>query len=320
VALLTPRGRRAFADTSRMLARHPGIRASRLRLVVAAGLLALALGAAAPSPAAASFKVFPTLIDVKRDPGQAAVDSFNIALRGEQGHRFTVAVRDAVEQPDGTFAYQKPGTSPFSASNWVSVTPRAFAGGPNRTQPIDFRIAVPANAEPGDHVTSFSVARLPTGHNTTVGPVEAIAVRMDAHVSGPLKPAAKITSLEAPSITGTSPVTVTASVKNTGNVRLDFDHRNKGSVAVLSGSDQKAATDFSGILYPGQSRTFELSWDNPPLFGHFTASASVDEGRHVASASKSIWFVPWRQLGALILVALAALVIALGVHRRRLAG
>ena len=312
--------RRTRTDNSRMLAPDRGIRPSGPWPAAAAGVLALIGLGVAPPPAAASFKVFPTLIDVKRDPGRAAVGSFNVALEGEGGRRFIVTVKDAVEQPNGTFAYQRPGTSPFSASNWVSVTPRGFAGGPNRTQPIEYRIAVPANAEPGDHATSVIVSRLPGSSQATAQPVEAVAVRLDVLVSGPVKTAAKITSLEAPSITGTSPVTVTASVENTGNVRLDFDHRNKGSLAILSGSDQKAATEFSGFLYPGQSRTFELSWDNPPLFGHFAATASVDEGRHVASESKSIWFVPWRQLGALILVALAALVITLGVHRRRLNG
>jgi len=271
-----------------------------------------------PAAAHGSFKVFPTLIDIKRDPGQTAVGSFNVALKGERGHHLTVTVKDVVEQPDGTFAYQTAGTSPFSASNWVSLAPRAFAGAPNRTQPIDYRVAVPANAEPGDHVTSLIVARLPASRQATVEPVEAVAVRLDIRVSGPVKPAAKITSLETPNITGTSPVTASASIENTGNVRLDFDHRNKGELAILSGSDRKATSDFSGILYPGQSRTFELSWDNPPLFGHYTASASVDDGPSVVTASKSFWVVPWRQLGALVLVGLAGIVIALGIRRRRL--
>jgi len=179
-----------------MLARHRGIRPSRSPLVAAAALLTLIGSGVAPSSAYATFKVFPTLIDVKRDPGQAAVGSFNVELKGEQGRRFAVTVKDVVEQPNGTFAYQRSGTSPFSASNWVSVTPRAFAGDPNRTQPIDYRVAVPLNAEPGDHVTSLIVARLPTSGQATVEPVEAVSVRLDVRVSGPVKPAAKITSLD----------------------------------------------------------------------------------------------------------------------------
>ena len=52
-------------------------------------------------------------------------------------------------------------------------------------------------------------------------------------------------------------------------------------------------------------------------FGDFEAVASVDAGAHPAHESKGFWVVPWREIGALVLVVLAALTIALGVRRRR---
>lgn len=106
-------------------------------------------------------------------------------------------------------------------------------------------------------------------------------------------------------------------MKNTGNVRLDFDHRYNGSVYVNSGSDKKASQKFSGTLYPGQTRLFQLSWDNPPLFGHYSASASVDVGKRPVSDSKTLWVIPWRQIGALILIAIAVALLVVGIQRRR---
>jgi hypothetical protein len=267
--------------------------------------------------AAASFKVFPTTVRLQRGPGQASVGTFNVALRGERGRRFRVETRDVAQQPDGSFAYVPASGSSFSASSWISASPRSFAGDPNRTQPVQFRVLVPSAAEPGDHVTSLLVERLPQGGAATTAPAEAVAVRVDIQVRGRAKPAAAITSLNVPSISGDNPVSVSAVVRNTGNVRLDFDHRNKGYLAVNSGSDRKAELGFDGLLYPGQSRSFQLSWDDPPLIGHYSAAASIELGKRVVDRSQSFYVFPWRQAGALVLIALAAAVLLIGVQRRR---
>jgi hypothetical protein len=298
----------------------PGLRCGhrwRSRLAWLTVLVATAQLALWPAGAQASFKVFPTLIDLKRDPGQATIGTFSVRLNREQGRRFRVSVEDVVQQANGSYAYAKPSRSPFSASTWVSAAPHVFSGGPDRAQPIEYRVLVPRGAEPGDHVTALAVQRLPEDRNATAGVIEAIAIQLDVRVSGVAKPDAQITSLSAPSVAGSSLVTVSASIRNTGNVRLDFDHRNKGSLAILGGSDRKANLKFGGLLYPDQSRAFDLSWDSPPLFGRFKASASVDTGRRVVSQSRSILVVPWRQLLALVLVGLAVVVLTIGLRRRR---
>jgi hypothetical protein len=268
-------------------------------------------------PAVGSFKVFPTVIDLDRDAGRPASGTFSVSMRGEAGRRFAVDVQDVVQQPNGTYAYQEPSRSPFSASSWVTVSPRTFAGDRNRTQPVEYRVLIPRRAEPGDHITSLTVRRLAKESQATAEPIQAVSVRLDVRVAGAARPEAEIASLEAPGVAGDSPVDLSAAVRNTGNVALDFDHANPGSLSVASGSDRKANADFAGILYPGQTRLFQLSWSNPPLFGSYTARASVDAGARVVSESKSIFVVPWRQLGALILVGLSAVVLVIGARRRR---
>jgi hypothetical protein len=285
----------------------------------AAGTLVAALAAllAAAAPAGANFKVSPTVIDLHRSAGEASVGSFDVDLKKESSHRFQVAVEDLVQQPDGTFAYLPPSNSPYSASNWVAVTPRTFEGGPDRSQPIQYTVRVPEGAEPGDHFTSLTVKRLPSRRDVTAAPVQAISVRLTIRVAGQAKPGARIASLDVPKVVGESPVNVTAEIVNTGNVRLDFDRRNKGSLAVVSGSDEQARQEFTGVLYPGQTRLFELAWDNPPLFGRNDAEASVDVGPRDVRDSESFFVAPWRQIGALVLIGLAALVLGLGIRRRR---
>jgi hypothetical protein len=283
-------------------------------------LIALLSGLVFPVGAAGKFKVFPTVIDLERAPGTPSIGTFNVTLKGEHGHDFEVVVKDVVQHPDGSFAFVEPSRSPYSASSWLSVSPQRFDGAPDRTQPVQYQVLVPDGAEPGDHITSLLVERLPKDREATTVPIEAISVRLDVLVSGKAVPAAEITSLSAPKIAGGSPVNLSASISNTGNVTLDFDHANKGSLAVTSGSDRKADVGFSGVLYPDQSRVLDLSWNDAPLFGSYSAEASVDLGQRVVRRSQSFYVVPWRQIGALLLVALAAVVLLAGVRRRRARG
>jgi hypothetical protein len=72
-----------------------------------------------------------------------------------------------------------------------------------------------------------------------------------------------------------------------------------------------------GVLLPGQEREIALSLEDPPLAGRLTARASVRTREGLVSREANVWMVPWRQAGALALVALAALAVVRGRRRRR---
>jgi len=265
----------------------------------------------------AEFSVFPTVVELKRDRDEAAVGTINVEVRGERQRQFAVSVQDAVQQPDGSFVYGAPADSPFSASSWISATPRQFSGKPSRKQPIQYRVQVPKRAEPGTHLTSLVLVRLPLDASVTTAPAQGIAVRFAIRVSGAARPGAEVALVDVPQIAGDSHVGVTATVRNTGNLVLDFDGDNDGSVSVAEGDDERANLDFTGLLYPDQTRVFQLDWEGPPLVGFFTANAQVDLGTRFERASGSFAVLPWRQIGALLLVGLAAVVLVIGSRRRR---
>jgi hypothetical protein len=290
------------------------LRVCALLAVVCATLAACT---ALPPEARATFKVSPTVLEAQRRGGQAALGTIDVELRNEHDRRFRVVVQDICQLPDGSQAYEPPSGSQFSASSWISVAPTGFAGGPNRTQPIQYQVRVPANAEPGDHLASIAVQRLPRGGEATAAPIEAISVRLTISVPGRARPAARIVGLEVPGVADGGPVGIGATVRNTGNVTLDFDRANRGRVEVVDGGDTKATLPFEGALFPGQTRHFELAWESPPLLGGFEAVASVDLGGGSARESAGFWVIPWRELGALALVILAVLTVALGIRRRR---
>jgi hypothetical protein len=286
-------------------------RAARLATGTAVAICALALAIPA---AEARFTVTPTTIDIERRPGGTASGTFDVVLNREPGD-FEIQIQDAVQQPDGSFVYEQPTESPFSASSWLSITPRRFSGSPSRTQPIQFTVRVPPKAEPGDHLTSLTVTQVPSESGQITQAVQAVAVRLTVRVFGKARPSARIVSLDAPGVSGGAPVDVSAVIENDGNVALDFDGKNEASLAIIQGEERKESVEFGGELFPGQTRQFDLSWNDPPLFGQFRASVSVDVGREVVDDSKSVLQLPWRQLGAVILVVLAVAVLIVGRRR-----
>lgn len=267
--------------------------------------------------AAASFKVYPTILDVARNPGGAALGTVNVALHGEPGQRFRVLIQDVSQRADGTPVFSAPSRAPHSASTWVLATPTTFAGAPDRVQPLQYRVSVPANAEPGDHLAALTVERLGRGGATTAAATEAVAVRLTVRVRGPLRPEARIVGFDVPGIVGGAPLTVSTTVRNTGNATLDFDRADPAALTIRDGSDRRARLPFSGQLFPGQTREFVSRWEDPPLFGHFSAEARVAAGAGSAHEEASFWVIPWRQVGALALVLAAAVLLYLGWRRRR---
>jgi hypothetical protein len=281
---------------------------------VVLGLLVTLL--AAPASAEAAFSVGPSVRDLALSPGDARVDSFRVKTQGERGH-FVVEIEDVLQRPDGGLSYQRPRGSRFSASSWLQVFPRSFVGRPNRVQPVEYRVRVPADAEPGDHVASLTVKRLPPPGAREVTTIQAVSVRLTVRVAGRRREGVAIERLDTPSLAGRGPITAHARLRNTGNVRLDFDRANRGSLAFLTGDDERARVRLRGLLFPGQVRDFELETDDPPLAGPLTARAVVKTRRDSVSREADVWMVPWRQAGALVLVALAALAVSGGRRRRR---
>jgi hypothetical protein len=276
-----------------------------------------AVALAAPRPAQADFSVSPTVDHLPLRPGQAAVGTTRVGISGERRGRFTVEVEDIAQRPDGGLSYTPPARSRFSASSWIEVSPRSFPGRPNRVQPIEYLVRVPEEAEPGDHVTSLTIKRLPPAGQAGVAAIRAVSVRLTVRVAGRLRESVAVESLDRPGVAGKGPIAVGALLRNTGNVRLDFDRLNKGSLAIVDDGEGVARTPLRGVLFPGQARYVELAWEDPPLLGHPEVEVAVATKRGAAKRAEAFWLVPWRQGAALTLLALAVLAVATGRRRRR---
>ena len=278
----------------------------------AAALVALVSCIALPPVARAEFSAFPSTADIDSRPGQAVVGTFNLRLEDEAGERFAIDVEDLTQTSDGSFEYHAAGTaSPYSAASWVTILPRSFSGGPDRVQPIEYRVRIPENAEPGDYSASLTVRRLPLeGGSAAI--VQAIGVRLNVTVAGETRELAEIENFDVPSIAGKGPITVSATIANVGNTTLDFGGGHEGTLEI----EGEEELGLRGILLPGERRRVELRWDDPPLASRPTARLELSgTGGPLASESQAFWVLPWRQAGAIVLIALALLVVMRGRRR-----
>ena len=273
-----------------------------------------ALGGA--TPAHAGFSAAPSIVELEVRPGGTVVGTVDVRLEDERRARLTVAPEDVVQLADGGFAFRRPTGAAQAASSWIAVSPRSFAGAPDRVQPVEYRLSVPRDARPGDHTVSLTVKRRVTpGRPAQATAVQALSVRVSIRVAGRARERVSL-DLDAPGMAGRGPLTATLRVRNTGNTTLDFDRRNRGALLFVDGGDVQARLALRGVLLPRQMRVLTLPWQDPPPAARVHARGELATSRGVLTRSADIWMVPWRQAAAIALLA-GGLAVLLGGRRSR---
>jgi hypothetical protein len=267
----------------------------------------MSLAAATP---ASAWTVSPADVQLSGRPGVITRGSFEVISSDSVGRHFRVEAQNLGETPTGSFTFT---SQQHSAAEWVGTLPNEFSGS-HRAQSIDYAIAVPSNATPGDHVAAISVQELPASAHGNLGVVEAVGIRLVIRVPGKLHAGARITHFSAPSVTFGSGVAIQATVVNTGDTVLDFNARNSGSAIQVA----KQRFPLEGLLLPGAKRILSYGWNNPPLLGATTAHLQINlGGQNRLSASTSIFAFPLYQLLGLMLLMFAVQVYRRQRQRRR---
>ncbi|HEY7933813.1 MAG TPA: hypothetical protein VID48_08315 [Solirubrobacteraceae bacterium] len=276
-------------------------------LIALAGLMTVGFGVAPP---ALGWTVAPADIQLSGRPGVITRGSFEVITSDSVGRQFRVEAQNLGETTSGSFTFT---SAKHSAADWVNILPSSFQGS-RQPQSVDYAIAVPSNASPGDHVAAISVQELPASSQGNLGVVEAVGIRLVIRVPGKLYPGVKITRFSAPGLTFGNGVPISATVVNTGDTILDFNGANSGSAITVAGQ----TFPMLGLLLPGATRTLSYGWNDPPLLGSTTAHLQVKLGTHaLLTASTSIFAFPLYQLIGAILLVLAGYVYKRQRKRRR---
>ncbi|MFD7341227.1 WxL protein peptidoglycan domain-containing protein [Streptomyces violascens] len=225
------------------------------------------------------------------------------------------AVRTEKEKQSGVGAWVKP------AQNTVTVPARSSVT-------VPFTLAVPPDAEPGDHVGALVAldGRLAPGPaadgKVAVGIQQAVGARVYLRVGGPTVPALAVEHVSLaqhrPLVPGTgeSRTDITYTLHNRGNVTLnpkvDLTATGLFGRTLLS----RGLTKVPSELLPGQQVTLTEAWRGAPQldWGDVKLTARAQDAR--GSATASFLALPWLAGGVLLAAALA--LAAQRIVRRRI--
>jgi hypothetical protein len=269
-------------------------------------------------------------------PGGGIEDHIAVINFSGQSQRLNVYAVDASTGRNGDFVYAARAAARTEVGAWLTVDGPGFSGeltvGPHDTVIVPFALHIPANAAPGDHagaiiVSLTSLAESKNGKQR-VKLEQRIATRVIIRVSGPLHPGLTIEDLHA-SYTGhlnpfaAGEVTVTYTVRNSGNVLLGGTQQ-VSAHGWFGSSSQAAAVPAVPLLLPGGSYPVVVHLHG--LIPEIGVSVNVkltpaglpgevNPGLHAATASVTLWAVPW--LLVLLLLAVVILIVVLVWRRRR---
>ena len=245
-------------------------------------------------------------------------------------------------QLGGGFALTTRGDKAVDVATWIALAVGEYTVPAHTASVIPFRITIPADATPGDHVAGV-VAEEFVGSDAVksgagVTTIHRVAARVYLRVAGTLHPALHLQGFAdvhhlavLPGITGTGSARVSFLVANTGNSRVGLDHvtititglfgheiHSRTLRGVPAGQVAAAGQSLPAQVLPGSTVELSTLFDGLPPTDHATVTVSVDGFDPVTTrpvttvASRSFWLIPW-----LVVAVVAAVLLAVALWRRR---
>nr|QLJ99102.1 hypothetical protein HZU44_02630 [Micromonospora carbonacea] len=258
------------------------------------------------------------------DPGQVVTEHLAVRNFSDSAAVFRLQAADGYLTDKGRFNMLPSGKASKDGGTWIAVRSTVTVGA-NETKVVPFTITVPRDATPGDHPAGIAASVTSTGG--TVAIEGRVGFRVMLRASGTATAALAIDDLTATYAHSWNPfspgtIRVRYAVANDGNVWAS----GKGRVTVselfgLAGRD--TTVDVEELL-PGGSRTAQARvggvWGLGPLRTTVAMTPAALGGGAIAEAGSAtatvtVWAVPWPQLG--VVVGLTAAALALRVARRR---
>ncbi|MEU2610159.1 DUF916 domain-containing protein [Micromonospora sp. NPDC007271] len=296
---------------------------------------------AAVAPAAVTWGVSPSspkgpngraAFAYKLDPGARLTDYVAVTNHSARPITLSVYASDAVTTPQGGFDLLPAAQRPVDVGSWVSLTARKLTIPSSSRVDVPFTVNVPANAIPGDHVGGIVASLTATttdaqGNHVAVD--HRVGTRIYLRVTGELRPALTLQDVRVQHHGSLNPfgggeVTATATVRNTGNVRLAGTPTVHAAGPLGLNAGSASGRTLPEILPGHAARTTVRLSQVPPLF-RLTATVAVtptavagqtlDPPPGTASHQVTVWAVPWSHL--LMLTLFAGAVWALWAVRRR---
>jgi hypothetical protein len=202
------------------------------------------------------------------------VQKFDVTDNGRLPVDLVVQVSDFVAGRTGTMILQR--SSASSATNWLTVSPNRLHLASGQRQRVTFRVKVSGHPEPGDHQVAllFFVPAAQDGPNIRLS--RAIGTPIYITAPGVVNSATHLGDLRAPGFAMHGPISIAATVIDTGNVHRDF--RRPAPLDVRVAGRTVPFPDFTVLR--DSTREIAVKWANPPLMCicHATVAIPVPGG------------------------------------------
>jgi hypothetical protein len=261
-------------------------------------------------------------------PGATLTDHVAIINYSLQQATFRLYPTDALNTPEGGLAFLTGTVKPVDAGSWITLPSGAHTltlpGRKDRTTPpvaaiVPFRLDVPPEASPGDHVGGMlavlsTVSKDKNGANIRLD--QRTASRIYIRVAGPVHPRLAIQNLKVSYsagnlLTARGVARVTYTVRNTGNVKLGGRQRVRISGLAGSWGPTAALVDIP-LLLPKSSMNVSVTVPQILASSRMTAKVTivplrlegdVDPGlpKQIV-ATTHFWAAPWIFVAALLLI------------------
>lgn len=263
------------------------------------------------------------------EPNDVYEDHVAVRNFGEQPLTVTVYAQDAVQSVENSFEVLTPDEEARRIGAWLDIEGEEVTVPPRENVVLPFSIAVPADAEPGDHAGAIVAVSTPSeGEGATLQ--YRVGSRVHLRVAGPVEAAIDVDRLDGSYETRWSPFTaapldIEATLANTGNVRVSPD-------AVVTVSSVFGWWSMSGPLegieeilpegaQSGGARLNEVLplgplWVSVEIPVVRSAGQDVTGLTEIASRTVVVWAVPWVLVAAVVLLLLAGLLAVRNIRRR----
>ncbi|CAM5445331.1 hypothetical protein SAVIM338S_02701 [Streptomyces avidinii] len=314
-------------------------------LLLGTGLLPAATASAAdngtwgvfPTPPAGAAMTDRAYFFHQGEAGATVNDSATIVNSSDKEVTFRIFATDAVNTPvGGAFALLPVETKPKDVGTWIVLPPETkgtVTVPPKGRKDIPFSVKVPADATPGDHVGGIvalntEVEGIQQEGKVQVGVKRQVGARLYFRVPGPLTPGL---SVEDVKVSRTAPLLpwvkdarakISYALVNRGNVVVEPKVTVTAEGVFGRRVMDRPARELKLVLLPGQRIELTEDWADAPQSDWVTVDITAGATAYpdlVSSSTADFVAVPWPALGALLVLAGAAITVWALRRRRRTA-
>jgi len=277
-----------------------------------------------------SFKISPTIIEEKLEPGSSYDFVMNIQNLGTAEALLYPIARNIISIDDN----QRPvyssteGEFQYELASWITYQESQIRLMPGESSMLHFKVAIPADASPGSHMAGLFLSSKPP-EDVKLGSAIALDVGSIIHfqISGEVVQDTRIREFfSEKTVYGTPGANFTINVENLGNILS----RPRGLIDITNMFGKKVASipvneDVFGI-FPKKSREFKAIWAPEDMhIGRFEAVVALSiegpEGNQTISRVLQFWILPMKLImpilgGLLTLIVVVYFLLRLYVNRQ----